>query len=95
MKITLKLFANLREYLPPDAVENGVEVQVEDDATPNEVIDEYRIPRQLAHLVLLNGIYIEPQKRDTSLFKDGDTLAIWPPVAGGEMPDQPIQTATQ
>ena len=84
MKITLKLFATLRDYLPADAVENGVEVHVADDATPNELIDEYKIPRQLAHLVLLNGIYIEPHKRDVSLFKEGDTLAIWPPVAGGQ-----------
>lgn len=83
MKITLKLFATLRDYLPSDAVENGVQVDIADDATPNELIDEYRIPRKLAHLVLLNGIYVEPQKRDVSLFKDGDTLAIWPPVAGG------------
>ena len=27
--------------------------------------------------------YIEPEYRDEAIFKDGDVLAIWPPVAGG------------
>ena len=47
------------------------------------MIDRYNVPREMAHLVLLNGVYIKPEDRDKAVFNDGDTLAIWPPVAGG------------
>ncbi len=36
-----------------------------------------------AHLVLLNGVYLTPEQREQATFKEGDTLAVWPPVAGG------------
>jgi molybdopterin converting factor small subunit len=35
------------------------------------------------HLVLVNGVYIAPDQRDTRVLQEGETLAIWPPVAGG------------
>ena len=34
-------------------------------------------------LVLINGVFVAPQERNKPLLRDGDTLAIWPPVAGG------------
>jgi molybdopterin converting factor small subunit len=33
--------------------------------------------------VLLNGVYLDTDERGTTNFSDGDTLAVWPPVAGG------------
>jgi len=48
------------------------------------VIDHYRVPRELAHLVLVNGHFVCDTDRDQAgQLKEGDTLAIWPPVAGG------------
>ncbi|MGB9149478.1 MAG: MoaD/ThiS family protein, partial [Burkholderiales bacterium] len=35
------------------------------------------------HLVLLNGVYVYPPERQTTRLRDGDALAIWPPIAGG------------
>jgi molybdopterin converting factor small subunit len=35
------------------------------------------------HLVLVNGKYIEPSQRASYALKEGDVLAIWPPIAGG------------
>lgn len=83
MKITLKLYATLGELLPDHAHENTVEIEVEDNATPNQVIDHYRVPRKMAYLILLNGIYIAPDERDKPLLEEGDAFAVWPPVAGG------------
>ena len=83
MKITLKLFASLAEFLPEGAHENAVELEVADGLTPNGIIDHHRIPRHLAHLVLINGVFVQPDQRDSSVLKAGDALAIWPPVAGG------------
>lgn len=84
MQITLKLYATLARYLPEDSENHSVTVAVTADATPNDVIDRFRVPRELAHLVLLNGVYMQPADRDKlSVFSEGDVLAIWPPVAGG------------
>nr|CAA6829426.1 MAG: Molybdopterin converting factor, small subunit [uncultured Thiotrichaceae bacterium] len=84
MKITLKLYAHLGDLLPPGAYQNKSVVEVADDVSLNEIIDDYKIPRPMAHLVLLNGIFICDTDRDQrGQIKADDTLAIWPPVAGG------------
>ena len=60
MKISLKLYASLRDLLPPDTPWTGVVIDVPLDVTPNQVIDQYRVPRAMAHLVLHNGVYLPP-----------------------------------
>lgn len=81
--INFKLYASLAEYLPANADGNKIGIELPDNATPYQVIDRFKVPRQEAHLVLLNGVYLSPDERDKPAFRDGDTLAIWPPVAGG------------
>lgn len=83
MKITLKLFASLQEHLPPGAKDYSTPLEIDATTTPFELIDRFNIPRRFAHLVVLNGVYLTPEERDRPVFKDGDVLAIWPPVAGG------------
>ena len=84
MKITLKLFATLTDYLPPEARNtNLIGLDIAPGATFPEVIEKYRLPPKLVHLVLINGKYIDPQKRASQTFVEGDVLAIWPPIAGG------------
>lgn len=83
MKIKLKLYATLTDYLPAEALNHATEVEIPTSATASQILDNFKVPRQMVHLVLLNGVYLEPTQRDTPTFKDGDTLAVWPPVAGG------------
>ena len=83
MNITFKLYATLGEYLPEGAFENAVAIEVPEDMSPNAIIDRYRVPRGLAHLVLINGVYCAREERDQAQLREGDTLAVWPPVAGG------------
>ena len=83
MKITFKLFASLGEKLPPAAQNHAVELEVPKATTPEKIIDQFAIAHDRAHLVLVNGVFIEPGKRNQMVLKEGDTLAIWPPVAGG------------
>lgn len=83
MKITFKLYATLSEYLPSGAFENAVEIEVPDDASLNWIIEKYKLPPKLVHLVLVNGVFACAADRDTTVLKEGDALAIWPPVAGG------------
>lgn len=84
MKITFKLFATLQHLLPAGAVKNAVPIEVSDDATMNDIIDQFKVPRELAHLVLVNGVfYCEADRDQAQVLKENDVLAIWPPVAGG------------
>lgn len=83
MKVTVKLYAGLGDYLPAGCTNHTTETQLEAGASPNQVLDRLGVPRQAAHLVLVNGVYLKPEQRDSPLLNEGDTLAAWPPVAGG------------
>lgn len=83
MQLKVKLYAGLSEYLPSEAEENTFQLEISEQTTAYNIIDKFSIPRELAHLVLLNGVYLKPEERDQPVLHDGDTLAVWPPVAGG------------
>lgn len=83
MKVTLKLFATLSDYLPADAVRNQATLDLPEACTVGALIAQYGLPDRLVHLVLLNGNYLEPAARPERRLSEGDVLAIWPPVAGG------------
>lgn len=83
MKLTLKLYATLAEYLPAGANDNQVSLELPGTPSPHAVLDVCRVPHARAHLLLVNGSYVAPPERDDPLLKEGDVLAAWPPVAGG------------
>ena len=80
MTVEVRLFATLRDYLPPGGDRTGVQLETPDGASVADVISELGIPARLAHLVLLDWRY-EPDRRRP--LKDGCVLSIWPPIAGG------------
>jgi sulfur carrier protein ThiS len=84
MKITFKLYASLGEYLPAGTRDgNAIEIDVAPEASIADIIAPYNLPMKLVHLVLVNGAYVAPEARASVRLKEGDTLAIWPPIAGG------------
>lgn len=84
MKIIFKLFASLTEFLPQQArYTNVIEIDVEPDATIAQIIEPFGLPEKMVHLVLINGSYVAPEDRMSKTLKEGDALAIWPPIAGG------------
>jgi sulfur carrier protein ThiS len=84
MRVTLKLYATLTDYLPVSARrDNLVQLDVDASATIASLVEPLGIPPQLVHLVLVNGVFVPPAERARRSFHDGDVLAIWPPIAGG------------
>ncbi len=84
MKITLKLYATLTDYLPIESrYTNVVALELAPGTRIAQVIEQHRLPEKLVHLVLVNGTYIAPEMRATQTLAEGDVLAIWPPIAGG------------
>lgn len=84
MRITFKLFATLQDYLPAEAKKtNALPLDLEDGTTVAHLIERYALPLKLVHLVLIDGNFVPPAERATRVLREGETLAIWPPVAGG------------
>ena len=77
-------FEEVREYLPGDVRPgNRMTLDVPPDATIAEIVAPFNLPPKLVHLVLINGFYVPPAERAARRLAEGDTLAIWPPIAGG------------
>lgn len=82
MKITFKLYASLGQYLPPEAQDHQLTLDVAAGATPSQLLTQQGVPETEVHLVLVNGVFIPPSQRNQPL-SEGDELAVWPAVAGG------------
>ncbi len=83
MEIELKLFATLGRHLPAAARRNAVHIDIPADSTAYDVIDANGIDREEAFMVVRNGVFMPPEQRAREPLREGDVLAIWPPVAGG------------
>jgi len=83
MEITLKLFAGLSQFLPENAEKHATKLNISSSETAFSILGKFNVPKESAHLVLLNGVYLQPEEREKPKFREGDTLAVWPPVAGG------------
>jgi molybdopterin converting factor small subunit len=77
MVVQLKFFAGLRNYLPAEPFPYPAEVK--EGATVADVLALYKVPEDKPHILLLNGVHCDLAAR----LSDGDTLSLFPPVAGG------------
>ena len=80
MKIEVRLFATLRDYVPTHSEKGVVCMDVPDNSSIVDVLTELGIPVAMAFLVLVDGRYESDRHRKLS---DGCVLSIWPPIAGG------------
>lgn len=74
MNVTVKVFATLRMNREKEKL-----MEFEEGTTPSKVLVSMGIPEQDASIIMINGRSV---KLDTPL-KDGDVLALFPPVGGG------------
>jgi len=80
MKIEVRLFATLRQYLPPGSGRSAAEVALADDACIADVIAKLAIPPAQVALVLVNGRYEADHARRLD---EGEVLSLFPHIAGG------------
>ena len=74
MKIKVRLFATLRESRGKELM-----LSMQDNATPEDVIQELEIAKADVAILLVNG-------RDGDLaheLREGDVVSVFPPVGGG------------
>ena len=79
MKVKVRLFANLRDYVPEAKIGATLEAELAEGALVKALVDHVQLPADLVKLVYVNAIYRE---MDFQLH-DGDEVGIFPPIGGG------------
>jgi molybdopterin synthase sulfur carrier subunit len=83
MNVSIELYASLMKYLPPGKSRFRREIKADEGMILNRLIAQFHISPEEAHLVLVNGIFVCCEDRDSRCLSEGDVVSIWPPVAGG------------
>jgi len=81
MKITVLLFAQLRELLGKEKIEIELQPQATARNTLDSLFDDKNQVKEISNHLLfaINQNYVQPN----TILKDGDELALIPPVSGG------------
>lgn len=79
MKIKLKLFATFREFLPEGNDGHSTMLEVPEKTTVDSVMLQLKLPQEIPKIILINGL----QKTAAEVLNEGDTLSVFPPIAGG------------
>lgn len=79
MRISVRLNASLRRYIPADAEGSPFLLDVEEGATVTAIMDRLGVPAGQAHMVTIDG---EQSDRGSEL-RNGQELSLFPPLAGG------------
>jgi molybdopterin converting factor small subunit len=79
MKVKLKLFATFREYLPEGNDGHSSMLELVAGTKVDSVLEQMKLPKDIPKIILINGI----QKTADDTLKEGDTLSVFPPIAGG------------
>jgi molybdopterin synthase sulfur carrier subunit len=79
MKVTVRLFATFRDFLPQHAVRSALQLEVEEHRSVKAVLKALRVPDDLPRIVLINGLHAA----EDSLLTEGDIVSVFPPLIGG------------
>jgi molybdopterin converting factor small subunit len=79
VKIAVRAFANLADYVPPSPQGDGVVIDLPEGTTVGELVRRLAIPDDLPRLLLVNGHEAELDRR----LALGDIVSILPPLVGG------------
>ncbi len=74
MKLEIKLFASLQKFMP-----NVQKVELNDNCTVLELLEKIGINSSEVAITLVNGRHVQFDQK----LHDGETVAIFPPIAGG------------
>mgnify|MGYP001772771961 CR=1 FL=1 len=80
MKVTARVYATLKRYLPEEQANNDVEFELPAGTTVRELIENFlKIPPEAVKVVFVNGKHADMDQ----VLNDGDRVGVFPPVAGG------------
>ena len=75
LSVTVKFFATLRSYAPAKK-----DITLPPGSKVNTILELYNISEKTKLIILINGV---PHQTRETVIKNGDIVAIFPPLAGG------------
>lgn len=82
MKIEVKSYGHLRNHFIKRFGGDSIILDINDKISLSELIDKLDISRDHYHIILVNGLHVDMKTE----LKEGDIVAIFPPIAGGLLP---------
>jgi molybdopterin converting factor small subunit len=79
VRVEVRLFATLQEFLPPQSRGGVAVLDVPAGSTAADVASRLGIPPGLERVLLVNGREAQPE----GVLAPGDVLDLFPPLAGG------------
>ena len=79
MEIHLKFFGIFREYIASEKNGFSGTLDIPDGSRIEDVLNHFGIPKNTPKMILVNGL----MKEDGEILRDGDTLSLFSPLAGG------------
>jgi len=79
MKVEMRLYASLQDYLPDKGEGYVCSVELPDGSTIQDLFEKFNIPVDAVKVMFRNGLHA----RADEILKDGDRVGAFPPVAGG------------
>ena len=76
ISVTIKFFATLREFGPDNDI-----IKIPENSKVIFLFEKYNIPRDNRKAIIL--VNRRPHKNQDTIIKDGDVIAIFPPIGGG------------
>jgi sulfur carrier protein ThiS len=79
MKVDVCLYASLASRLPEHSEGNTASLELPDGTSVAALLSQLEILPDEPKIIFRNGIHAKPD----DVIKDGDRIAVFPPVAGG------------
>lgn len=79
MKVDVCLYASLASRLPDRSRGNSCFMDLADGTTVAELLQQLGISVDQPKILFINGVHAKPE----DVIKDGDRVAVFPPIAGG------------
>jgi sulfur carrier protein ThiS len=79
VSVQVNLYASLAKHLPGPIEGNECTVEVAAGTTVENLLTQLNIPDDAPKITFLNGVHSRMKEE----LKDGDRVAVFPPIAGG------------
>lgn len=83
MRIRVRLYASLTVLLPDAGPDHSAWLDVPEGSTAHDVLRRLEVPEHLPLLVMVDGVHLNRREVAGQRLAPGQTLAVFPPIAGG------------
>jgi sulfur carrier protein ThiS len=79
LEVEVRVFSGLEKFVPEAGLGKVLTVQVPEEATGKDLIEQLQIPAGQIFTMFINGRHAFPEQ----VLQPGDRVALFPPIGGG------------